>query len=64
MSKNYQAFLKLNEAPYRGKYIIIVDGRVVKSGKNVETIFKQVQKKYPRETPFIAKIPQAGVMIL
>lgn len=61
---NYKAFLKLNTRKYTNQYVIMVDGKVVRSGKDIERLLKEVRKEYPRKLPFVAKVPKRGVLVL
>jgi len=64
MSKNFEAFLKLDVKGLENQYIIIVNGKVVAKGFDIEKMLARVRKKHPKATPFIAKIPDERVMIL
>jgi hypothetical protein len=64
MSKNFEAFLKLNVKGLENQYIILVDGKMVAKGFDIEKMLARVRKKHPKATPFIAKIPDERVMIL
>ena len=64
MTKNFQAYLKLDKTKYLNKYIVIVDRKLVASGKNIASILKTVSKKYPKKTPFVAKIPDKSALVL
>ena len=64
MSKNLEAYLKLNKARYRDQYVVLVDGKLVAKGKDIEKMLKGVQKSYPRKVPFVAKVPGDEVLVL
>lgn len=64
MSKNLQAYLRLNKSRYKDQYIVLVDGKLVARGKDIEKILKRVQKSYPRRVPFVAKVPGNEVLVL
>lgn len=64
MSKNFQAFLKLNKEKFANQYVVIVNQRLVASGSDVVSMLKSAKKKYPRATPFVAKIPDKSVLVL
>lgn len=53
---NYEWFLEKDLSEYAGKWIAIVDRRVVASGKDVNKIFKEVKTKFPNKRPLITKI--------
>lgn len=64
MSKNFQAFLKLEASKYLNQYIVMVDKKVVAHGKDIVSMLKSVRKRYPDKTPFIAKIPEKSLLVL
>lgn len=49
---------------YIGKWIAIVDGKVVASGDQGKLVFQEVKKKYPKREPLILKVPADKVMLL
>lgn len=62
--RNFDAFLKLDKSGLRGKYVILVDGKVVKKGINIEKMLEEALKKYPRAIPLVAKIPEKEMLVL
>jgi len=64
MSKNFQAFLKLNKEKFANQYVVIVNRRLVASGSDIVSMLKSAKKKYPRRTPFVAKIPDKSALVL
>ena len=64
MSKNFQAFLKLNVKGLENQYVIIVNGKLVDKGFDIEKMLARVRKKHPKATPFVAKIPDGRTMVL
>ncbi|MCD6093898.1 MAG: hypothetical protein J7J51_03825 [Candidatus Omnitrophica bacterium] len=64
MTKNFQAYLKLKKAGLEDKYVVIVKGRVVGKGRDIERILSIAKRRYPQETPLVAKIPSEEVLIL
>ena len=59
MTKNFKSYLKSDETPYKGKYMVFIKGKLFKDGKNLLKIIAEAKEKYPHEIPFIAK-PLAG----
>ena len=53
---NYDWFIKQDLSNYSGKWLAIIDKKVVASEENVENLIKQVKKAYPNKRPFITKI--------
>jgi len=64
MSVNFQAFLKLDAYKYLNQYIVMIDKKVVANGNDIVCMLKNIRKKYPHKTPFIAKIPEKSVLVL
>lgn len=64
MSKNFQAFLKLDKSRLTNKYIVMVDSKIVETGHDIQKLLKRTKDKYPSKTPFIAKIPSPELLVL
>jgi hypothetical protein len=64
MSKNFQAFLKLNKEKHTNEYVVIINKKLVATGQDIASMLKSVKKKYPKYTPFVAKIPDKSVLVL
>ena len=64
MSKNFEAYLKLDKSKYTNQYIVIVNQKIVATGKDIVSMLKNARKKYPTKTPFVAKIPEKSVLVL
>ena len=64
MDRNLDAYLKLDSRGSEGKYVVLVDGRVVGKGKNIQRIIARVRRQHPGKVPFVAKVPEEGTMIL
>jgi hypothetical protein len=64
MSKNFETSIMLDKTGLENKYIIIVNGEIVRKGEDIETMLKEVKHKYPNETPFVAKVPDKRMLIL
>ena len=65
MSKNYEAYLKLDTSKYKtGNYIIMVNGKVEQSvsPSKLPGTMDRVRAKYPRKMPFLAKVMPSGMM--
>lgn len=64
-SKNYKSFLKMDLSKTRpGQYVVLVNGKLFKKGKNVQKMLHEAEREYPGETPFIAKMPPKGVLVV
>ena len=64
MSENFQAFLKLDKEKYVNEYVVIVNKKLIAAGQDIVSMLKSVKKKYPKATPFVAKIPENSVLVL
>lgn len=53
---NYEWFLKEDFKDYSGKWLAIIDKKVVANGDDVNQIIKEVRKKYPNKKPLITKV--------
>ena len=49
---------------YKDEWIIVIDQKIVASGKNLKEIYQKVKEKYPDKEPFVTKIPTKDVMVL
>jgi MinD superfamily P-loop ATPase len=64
MTKDFEAYLRLNKAGLENKYVIIVNGEVVVKGEDIENMLKKVKREYPHEIPFVAKVPDERMLVL
>ncbi len=63
MNKNYQFFMKTNVDNYIGQWVAICSNKIVAHGKDVKKVFKEARERYPKERPFMARIPDKDTMI-
>lgn len=64
MSKNFQAFIKLDKSKLANQYVVIVNKKVFATGEDIEKILEKARKKYPGKVPFVAKVPDKDVLVL
>ncbi len=64
MSKNFQAFLKLDASHLSNQYIVLIDKKMVAKGKDIVALLKRVRKQFPTKIPFIAKILDKSLHVL
>lgn len=64
MTKNFDAYVRLDKTGLEKKYVIIVNGEVVAKGENIEEMLERVRREYPNEIPFVAKVPEERMLIL
>ena len=64
-NKNFTTFINtdLSHVP-PGQYVVIIDGKIFKKGKNIERILKEAREKFPSKTPFVTKMPQKGTLVM
>ena len=62
--KNYEFYINADLSEYAGKWIAIVDGRVVASGDRADTVYDEAKKRYPDKEVMLAKVPTADTLIL
>ena len=63
-SKNLEAFLKLDKPKLVDQYVVIVGAKLVATGPDIEAMLRRVKRQYPRQTPFVAKVPSPATLIL
>ncbi|EKD61994.1 MAG: hypothetical protein ACD_52C00325G0005 [uncultured bacterium] len=61
---DYEWFLKADLSQYKGKYVAIVDRKIVSSGKNAKSVYLKALKRLPKTRPTLAKIPPENMMVL
>ncbi len=64
MSKNLEAYLRLNKARYKDQYVVLVDGKLVAKGKSIEKILRNVRKSYPTQIAHCSKVTGDEVLVL
>ena len=64
VSKEFEFYLKADLSKYEGKYIAIVEDKVVAFGKNAKKVFEEAKKKFPDKTPTLSKIPKDDTLVL
>ena len=63
-SKEFEFYVKADLSKYEGKYIAIVDDKVVASGDNAKVVIENAKKKFPDRNPMLAKVPREEALIL
>lgn len=64
MDRDFDAYLKLDCKKFSNQYVVILNGKVVASGQEIDLILAKIRKKYPRKIPLIAKVPSPETLIL
>ncbi len=62
--KNYEFYINADLSEYAGKWIAIVDGKVVARGDRADEVIDKVRKEYPNKKFLISKVPEPGMLIL
>ena len=63
-SKNLDVFLKLDRRTLANQYVVIVGAKLIATGTDIEAMLGRVKRRYPRQIPFVAKIPAPTTLIL
>ncbi|EDY35090.1 hypothetical protein ABOONEI_2632 [Aciduliprofundum boonei T469] len=61
--KNYEFYINADLSEYAGKWIAIVDGKVVASGEDPEEVYMEAEKKGGKEIS-LAYVPTNDLLIL
>ena len=62
--KNYEFYINADLSEYAGKWIAIVDGKVVASGDRADEVMREVEEKYPDKEITLAKVPTDDILVL
>ena len=62
--KNYKFYINADLSEYAGKWIAIVDGKVVASGDRADVVYDEAKKKYPNKIIAIDKVPTDDILVL
>tara|TARA_B100000315_G_C14298652_1_gene460817 strand:+ start:223 stop:417 length:195 start_codon:yes stop_codon:yes gene_type:complete len=54
--KDYEWYIETDFSKYGGKWIAILDQKVVVSDKSLKNTLKYFRKQYPKKTPTITKV--------
>jgi hypothetical protein len=63
-SVEFDFFIRGDLSRFAGRYIAIVGEKVVASGSNAQTVWKQAKRRFPSATPTIGKLPRAETLVL
>jgi orotate phosphoribosyltransferase-like protein len=64
MNSNFDFFLKTDLHQFSGKWVVIVNNKVVESGEDIKKMLEEVNKKYHKAKPLVAKIPKEEYYII
>ncbi len=57
-------FSKADFNMYAGKYVAIIEKKVVAFGDNAKKVWEEAKRKFPDKTPALAKIPKEELLVL
>lgn len=63
-SVEFDFFIRADLSRFAGQYIAIVGQKVVASGSNARTVWKQAKRRFPSSIPTIGKLPRAETLVL
>jgi len=64
MSKNYEWYIHTDTSEFEGKWIAIVDQRVIAQGENAKDVLEEAERKFPDKVPSITKVPKRETLVL
>ena len=53
----YKFYAEANLNKYAGKWVVMINNKIVAYGKTLKKVMAEAKKKYPTTIPFVAKIP-------
>lgn len=62
-SKEFEFYVKTDLSKYKGRYVAIVEDKVVASGENAKKVWEEAKKKSGK-IPTLVKIPKEEALIL
>ena len=62
--KKKQFFIAIDFSKYRGKYVAIIDKKVVASGTDPKVVWEKAKNRYPEKTPELMKMPTGETLVL
>lgn len=62
--KKRRLFVAIDFSRYRGRYVALVDRKVVASGHDAERVWLEAKRKYPRAKPELLKVSKGRTLVL
>ena len=56
--------IAVNFSKYRGRYVAVVDNRVIAAGRDAKIVWARATKKNPKSLPTLVKVPQGETLVL
>jgi hypothetical protein len=63
-SKEFDFFIRADLSRFAGQYVAIVGEKVVASGSNAQTVWRQAKRRFPSSIPTLGKLPRAETLVL
>ena len=51
-----------NLSAFEGKWIVVVDKKVVTTGDNPESVINESRRLHPKKTPYLLKVPSEALV--
>lgn len=58
-AQNWQTLRTLDQKRLAGQYVVMVEGRLIGTGRDVERLVALARKRYPGKTPHVIQVPDA-----
>ena len=62
--KDFESYSRADLSKYSGKWIVVVNQKIVASGKDSKKLLEKIEKRYPKQTPMLAKVPKKILQVL
>ena len=62
--RNYEFYINADLSEYAGKWIAIVDGKVVASGDRADEVYDEAKRRFSDKEVMLAKVPTEDTLIL
>lgn len=61
---DYDFFVKADLSHLAGKWVAVLDNKVIASGTNFKEVAELVDRKYPTKKPLLTRIPEKAVQLM
>ncbi|MFQ5531511.1 MAG: DUF5678 domain-containing protein [Candidatus Nanoarchaeia archaeon] len=61
---DFEALSEEEMTKYAGKWIAVLDGKVIKHEKSFKKLYEFIKKNHPGEKPLMGKLPDAVPVVL
>ncbi len=62
--RNYEFYINADLSEYAGKWVAIVDGKVVASGDRADEVYDEAKRRFSDKEVMLAKVPTDDTLIL